>query len=215
MLLLQAPEAAPTLVTAALQASGRPATGLIGPREQVDAVRPLFAERQTKFDSPDILFALRMSELKLPPPLAAKELVTRAPKPAEFDLIASWRAAYEEELFDTPATPEARARHLESTPSSVDAGETWVAERNGELVAMTALNARLPECIQVGGVYCPPALRRRGYARAAVAGHLLHYANNGVERAILFTGEDNVAQRAYRAIGFESIGTFGLLMFAA
>jgi uncharacterized protein len=75
-------------------------------------------------------------------------------------------------------------------------------------------NARLPDVVQVGGVYTPPEHRRRGAARAVVAGMLRGARDEeGVGRAILFTGDDNVAaQTAYRAIGFTAVGEYGLVL---
>jgi uncharacterized protein len=50
---------------------------------------------------------------------------------------------------------------------------------------------------------------RQGLARCAVAASLLDVRDEGVELAILFTGDDNVpAQRAYGALGFERVGDF-------
>lgn len=76
---------------------------------------------------------------------------------------------------------------------------------------MTAFNARLPEIVQVGGVWTPPELRGRGYARCVIAAHLRVARRSGADRAILFTDEENLpAQRAYEALGFSEIGTYGL-----
>ncbi len=75
-------------------------------------------------------------------------------------------------------------------------------------------NARLPDCVQIGGVYTPPARRGHGYARAAVAGALLEARDAGATRSILFTGEHNAAARAaYLALGYRVIGDFGLVLF--
>jgi predicted GNAT family acetyltransferase len=73
----------------------------------------------------------------------------------------------------------------------------------------------LPDCVQVGGVYTPPELRGRGYARAVVAASLLAARDAGVERSILFTGQDNdFARRAYLALGYEVVGEYGIAFFA-
>jgi predicted GNAT family acetyltransferase len=89
-----------------------------------------------------------------------------------------------------------------------------VAEAQGRPVAFTGFNAALPDVVQVGGVYTPPFGRARGFARAAVAGSLLHARDRGAVRAVLFTDVDNApAQRAYRALGFEPVGDWGLVRF--
>ncbi len=94
------------------------------------------------------------------------------------------------------------------------AGSAWLVEHHGVPVSFSGFNARLPDVVQIGGVFTPPALRSRGWARAAVASQLAAVIVEGVSRAILFTGEDNPAgQRAYQAIGFRAIGDYGLLLF--
>src|SRR5204863_352660 len=49
----------------------------------------------------------------------------------------------------------------------------WVLIDGERLVSYSGLNARLPDVVQVGGVWTPPDLRGRGYGRCAVAGSLL------------------------------------------
>jgi predicted GNAT family acetyltransferase len=95
-----------------------------------------------------------------------------------------------------------------------DAGSAWLIEHDGVPTSFSGFNARLPDVVQIGGVFTPPALRSRGWARAAVASQLAAVVGEGVSRALLFTGEDNLAaQRAYTAIGFRRIGDYGLLLF--
>ena len=77
-------------------------------------------------------------------------------------------------------------------------------------MAYTAFNARLPDVVQVGGVWTPPDMRGRGYARCAVAASLLQARAEGARRAILFTNSASGA-RAYEALGFARTGQFGLL----
>jgi predicted GNAT family acetyltransferase len=65
-----------------------------------------------------------------------------------------------------------------------------------------------------GGVYTPPKLRGRGYGRAVVAGSLCDARKQGSRRSVLFTRGTNVAaQRAYRALGYEVLGDFALVLF--
>src|SRR5438552_2962199 len=73
-------------------------------------------------------------------------------------------------------------------------GDHWLLEDRGEPLSYTAFNARLPDIVQVGGVWTPPALRGRGYARCAVAGSLLEARAGGARRAILFTSSASAAR---------------------
>src|SRR6185503_13751478 len=119
------------------------------------------------------------------------------------DLVVDWRAAYEVELLSAIPSAEHRARVRADVERQHAGGLLFLLEVAGTPVATSAFNARLPDVVQVGGVYTPPPLRNRGHARTAVAGSLVAIAQTGVSRAILFTGEDNsAARRAYEAIGF-------------
>ncbi len=82
-------------------------------------------------------------------------------------------------------------------------------------VAVLAREAvRLPEIVQIGGVWTPPALRGRGYARAVVAGSLVAARKRGVQHAVLFADPLNpAAKRAYLSLGFRIVGDYGLVLF--
>ncbi|MBU7585136.1 MAG: GNAT family N-acetyltransferase [Nostoc sp. TH1S01] len=96
------------------------------------------------------------------------------------------------------------------------AARHWILVAEDTPIAYTTFNAWLPDIVQIGGVWTPPALRSRGYAKCVVAGSLLEARSHGVERAILFTNRENhAAQAAYRGIGFRTTGEeFGLVIFS-
>ena len=79
-------------------------------------------------------------------------------------------------------------------------------------VAATTFNAALPQIVQIGAVYTPPALRGKGHARRAVALHLEQARTTGVRRATLFASAQN-AIAAYTAVGFRQIGDWVLAIF--
>jgi predicted GNAT family acetyltransferase len=80
-------------------------------------------------------------------------------------------------------------------------------------LAMCGFNARLPQIVQVGGVYTPPALRGLGHARRAIGQHLAQARAAGVQQAVLFAASETAAS-TYRALGFEQIGLWTLLLLA-
>jgi predicted GNAT family acetyltransferase len=88
----------------------------------------------------------------------------------------------------------------------------WVLVEDGRPVAYSIFNAELEDMVQIGGVWTPPELRGRGYGGGVVAGSLVHARSRGVTRAVLFA-ERADAKRAYRRIGFRSVGEYGLLLF--
>ena len=72
-------------------------------------------------------------------------------------------------------------------------------------------DAALPDIVQLGGIYTPPAVRGRGFAKVAVAASLLVARDRGSSRAVLFTNNPSAA-RAYEAIGFRRIGDYSLVL---
>ena len=210
--LLQAPRELPAIVRAAVAASGRRVTGLIGPYAQALDAHQALRLPQPANAHRELLFALDLPELRVPEALARARVVCRAPRTDEMGLLADWRCAYVEETAVETSGPDLRAHCRVSVELLRADGALLVLEEGGQIVAMTAFNARIAECVQVGGVYTPPQLRSRGHARSAVAGSLLAAREQGARRAILFTGERNAAaQRSYRALGFAGIGDYGLL----
>jgi RimJ/RimL family protein N-acetyltransferase len=217
-LTLQAPVRTGEVVRAALDASGRPLRGFSGPWAQVVAARAALGvtDAQATFASQDDLFALDLEGLVVPPALAAGRVACRPARDDELDLVVGWHVAYSIELFHEPDGPAVRADARRFMELHHRAGSRWLLEEDGRPVASTGFNARLPDVVQIGGVYTPPALRGRGYARAAVAGSLLAVKATGVRRAVLFTGRENEpARRTYLALGFRSVGDFGFVHVAA
>ncbi len=215
-LMLQAPESMPELLDAVTRASGRPVRGLVGPWDQVIRARRLLGmqDRPLELESRDLLFALELADLAVPPPLRDGTLRLRRAGEHDGDALGRWSAAYALEILGATDSEELRARTRRDVDELTERGHYFVLEDDrGRRLGCTAFNAVLPDTVQVGGVFTPPALRSRGYARAAVAGSLLIARAEGARRSILFTGEDNHAQRPYRAIGYREVGDYGLILF--
>jgi uncharacterized protein len=209
IVLVQAPEQLEDVVRAALRASGRALAGISGPAGQVRAARDLLGVRSPSVDDVDGLFSLDLAALRLPPRFSRASL--RRPRESELPMLIGWREQY---LVETGLAAPGHALHDDAKAGIEQLharGDHWVLEEGGEAVAYTAFNARLPDVVQVGGVWTPPPLRGRGYARCAVAGSLLDARDAGVTRAILFTNNRGAA-RAYEAIGFVRTGEYGLLI---
>jgi RimJ/RimL family protein N-acetyltransferase len=216
--IVEAPVHAEAVARAAIAASGRDVAGLVGPYAQIVALRNALGLDATPatMDSPDELFAVSLADLRVPEPIARGAWIWRVPRTDELDLLAEWRAGYRVELMGEAAGPQLAARALEEIERNQSADRNFVLEVDEALVAYAGYNAATPRCVQIGGVWTPPPLRGRGYARAAVAGALIAARARGVERSILFTGIHNRAARAaYRALGYERIGDYGLVLFTA
>ncbi len=214
--LVQAPVRLEDVVRAAVQRSGRAVGGLAGPWSQVTAARRALRleERPTAKASREELYALNLRELLVPPALAEGRLLCRRPRKSELDLLIEWRVGFALEALGAANGAELRTQCRDEVVLHHGEGSDWVLLDGDTPVAYSVFNARLPEIVQIGGVWTPPALRGRGYARAVVAGSLLEARGGGVGRAVLFTDPGNPpAGRAYRALGFQVVGDYGLVLF--
>jgi predicted GNAT family acetyltransferase len=214
-LVTQAPVHLEALAGAAVEASKRPLQGLIGPTEQVTALKAsldLDASR-VQLDESEKLYRLVLEDLTVPDALRSGEVQGRRIEPRDLDLMVEWRIGYEREALGEVPGPETWEQTRAGLERMIEEGVTWVLEREGVPVSTSSFNTAIAEAVQVGGVWTPPELRSRGYGRAVVAASLLDARDEGVGMAILFTPEDNLpAQRAYEALGFCHVGHYGLVL---
>ena len=213
MLLVQAPEQAAEVARVLVALSGRAVTGLLGPRAQVDAVRAAvgLSDAATQAEHHEKLMGLDLAKIVLPK--LSEPLVDREFRREDRATLIDWRVEYDIETMASTDGPAERAAAAGWVDWLLADGTARVVTRNGELVSMAAFNARLPDMVQLGGVYTPPELRRRHYARAAVAAALLAARDSGVQRAVLFA-HDSSALSCYDSLGFAHIGEFSLVTFA-
>jgi len=154
-------------------------------------------------------FALDLARIVVPTASDARLLrLTHMDRP----LLNEWRAKYHVEVLGT-APSEASAAAAQDIDAYLQIDSHRILEMSGSPVAITGFNAILPDVVQVGGVYTPPLLRGKGYARLALALHLVEAREKGAGRAILYAFSKQAA-RAYRAIGFEPAGRMRFLLFA-
>lgn len=217
----QAPDHAGALCRLAVRSSGRPVHGAMGPADQVGTIiaaleaesaasgRPLVVQK----DSLDKLYQVELSALVVPEALRSGRVVGRRAVEGDIGVLAGWRVAFSIEALGSEPSAELCATSRKGVTRAIAEGRLWVLEAGGGPVAMTAFSTSTADAVQVGGVYTPPELRGRGYARCAVAASLLEEREAGAELGVLFTAEDNLAaQRAYEALGFEHIGDWRLML---
>jgi ribosomal protein S18 acetylase RimI-like enzyme len=216
MLVVQAPSHVELLAPQAVAASGRKLVGLSGPGDQVKRARIALglAGAATTEDSTDDLFALDLAALRLPAALKEGGFAVRPPAETELALLTEWSVSFNCEALGF-TDGDALRRYCAELIGRLQAEKAhFVLAAAGVPVAYAAFNGTLPDMVQLGGVWTPPALRGKGYARRIVAGALLAARAEGVERAVLFTEWNNhAAQSAYRSLGFERIGDYGIVIF--
>lgn len=214
-LVLQAPVRLDALWRAAVAASRRPVEGVIGPAEQVRIVKQGLGVQSAgiQLDEVERLYSLRLQDLIVPDALDSARYRGRRIEPRDLDLVTEWRVAYSVETLGEQRTPDLRERCRAAVERSMGEGHTWVLEDRGRPVATSSFNTAMAEAVQVGGVWTPPELRRRGYGRSVVAASLQDARRESVRKAILFTGQENLAaQRAYTALGFRPIGDYRMML---
>lgn len=211
---LQAPLDTAELARACVALSGRTVEGITGPTDQVRTARVALGLEAVKasLEGDERFYVLGLRDLRIPTALATGQLVCRAPLPEERGLLVAWRMAYDLEVLGARDTPEQRRRSASFLDGQIADGHAWVAVVDGQPVSLAAFNAALPDIVQLGGIYTPPELRGRGYAKAACAAALMWARDRDVARAVLFTANPN-AERTYGALGFERSGDYSLILF--
>jgi ribosomal protein S18 acetylase RimI-like enzyme len=217
MVLVQAPVHVAVLAAEAVRRSRRAVTGFSGPWAEVVAARAALglATAPAIKDSRDDLYALDLDRLVVPAPLASGAVRSRHPEPGELELLVEWRVRFAVEALGATDGPDLRSASRADVLRQHERGADWMLVHEGTPVAYSVFNAMLPEIVQIGGVWTPPACRGRGYARSLVAGSLVAARKQGVARAVLFADPLNAAARAaYLSIGFEIVGDYGLVLLA-
>ena len=214
-IILQAPTQPAELALAVARESGRRIDGLLGPWPQVEATERALnlGQRHLGKAVPEYLYRLDLADLIVPEQLSSGRVVYRHARVDDLAELVPWRREYDLHTLGYPDDSIDDATIHDDLARSIRAGTLGVLEKDGGLVSMTAFGAKLPDTVQVGGVFTPVELRGRGYGRAVVAGSLLDVKADGVIEAILFTEAENYpAQRAYETLGFERIGEFGMIL---
>ncbi len=189
--------------------------GFVGPRAQVVAARehPRSPRSEPLVDVGEVLYDLEIERLTPPEPLLAGRLQCVFPVDSDVELLVRWGIAYHRETLGADSGPRVERSWRKRVREGIAERRIFLLLRDDEPVAMSGFNAAVPECVQIGGVFTPPALRRQGFARACVAGSLVYARSRGVPRAVLFTEPQNPARRAYEAIGFREVGRYGILLY--
>jgi GNAT superfamily N-acetyltransferase len=211
--LVQAPQALEEVVRACVQATGRKVKGMNGPLAHARAARRALGLQDAKasMDGDEGLYTLHLDDLVLPSVLTTGAVAARPARPDEHALLREWRIAYDIELFAARDTPEQRESAWSFVKAQLERDDARLATVNDVPVSLSAFNASLPDIVQLGGIYTPPELRGRSYAKASVAASLLSARERGVTRAVLFTRGES-AIRTYEALGFRLTGDYALII---
>lgn len=216
MVLVQGDAGVEEAAREAVEQTGREVRGISGPWPTV--VRTWHAlglvDASTAHGDAEELFALDLSELRIPEQLASGSLACRPPRDWEIEkTLVDWRVDYMVETLGMLRSSQLREQARSELAQLESRGHHWVLAEGDRLVSYAAFSAWTRGVVQLGGVWTPHELRSCGYGRAVVAGALFEARERGAARSILFTEQSNVAaQRAYGELGFHRVGQYGLLL---
>ncbi|MEM7488562.1 MAG: GNAT family N-acetyltransferase [Pseudomonadota bacterium] len=185
---------------------GQPLKGFAGPAGPVRALIGALdlAGQTAELDADEPQFVLDLDRL-----IGPDGPGSLAPITEHRAVVEAWRTAYRAELRLGDPFPGSVAEEVEMWIAG-DSHRVLVVD--GRPAALTGFNARLPDIVQVGGVYTPPEARGRGLARRAVGLHLAEAREQGARRATLSAASE-AAVACYRPLGFERIGEFALVLY--
>ncbi|MCF2904740.1 GNAT family N-acetyltransferase [Octadecabacter sp. CECT 8868] len=198
-------------VEAAAKLTGRTITRIVAPLACARGIQAAlgFIDAPTTLDIPDQQFLLNLTDMVVPEGASRLEYL----REEHVETVTEWMTDYQATILGTPLSDAPKIAR-ENVEASLESQNRVVLIQDSALVSTTAFNATLPDIVQVGGVYTPPALRGKGYARRLVALHLEIAAQNGATRATLFASDPS-AIAAYSSLGFQQIGDFALTFFTS
>jgi uncharacterized protein len=210
-IIMYAPTVAPQVAKALVAHTQKEVKGLLGPWAQCMAtLDALNLSQRAREPHCEDLFQIDLKEIVAP---QLSDVSYRRAQPADLDFIIQCRIAYEIETLGAAPGAALDASARANVDLVMTRRDLWVATHQGAPVAMSAINARLPDMVQVGGVHTPKHLRGRGYAKVVVAGSIADCRDEGALTAILFTEVRNTsAKKVYTSLGFQRIGDYGLIL---
>jgi len=158
-------------------------------------------------DAAELRTAERVWELTSVVPVHGVAGRLRTAAAADEDLLVAWTLAFQDEAhMPVPDrlgwARQTVQRRLGAAPGS---GGFYVWE-DGAAVSLVGYSGPTATGIRIGPVYTPPAVRRRGYASAAVAEVSGRLLASGRQRCFLYTDLANpTSNKIYLAVGYQPV----------
>jgi ribosomal protein S18 acetylase RimI-like enzyme len=130
----------------------------------------------------------------------------------DLDAVAELRTSFEAEYFGIPrhVVPPRWARRI--ARRYIEDG-TYLAEEDGEVVSMAAVEVDIPQLSVAAAVYTRRAWRRRGYAKSVVSALAEDALRTKRLVALTVREENEAAQRAYHTLGFRAVDVYRFVGF--
>lgn len=185
--------------------------GVLGDDLQADFVIQSLSLKPSEFavNSTEDLFSLSLSQLNLPEKAKESGFQLKLIEQCDVSIRQEWLINYKIEALGATFSPELQKAVLDEVNDEDINKNRWVLYFKNEPVSLCGFNAVLPDIVQIGPVYTPPALRNKGYAKINLALCLKRALAKQVSKAILFTNNPS-ASHVYQSLGFQVIGKFRL-----
>ncbi len=209
VVVLQAPRALQQIVRGVVAASNRAVAAIQGPWPQVEAaVAALGFARDKLTGKAQILSTLDLARMLTPDLIKRGQVKIREANPSDLKTLLPWHAAHQE--GNTPFVDSSDATRA-ALQMRIDAQAMYIAETDRP-VAMVCFDMWQGDAVKIGAIHTLPALKDKGFARAAIVGALQAAQQRGVTRAIILCDKtDTASQRAFGAIGFTTLSDYGVL----
>jgi predicted GNAT family acetyltransferase len=138
-------------------------------------------------------------------------LALRRPRAADIEELLPLQSAYErEEVLPSGALLNERGSLL-NLKHIVSEEIALIAEINGRIVGKINTNAQGYSRCQIGGVYVPPAFRRKGIARCMITAFSRILFSRGFALTLFVRKTNHAAISAYVQCGFKTIADYRIL----
>jgi predicted GNAT family acetyltransferase len=94
----------------------------------------------------------------------------------------------------------------------IEAGRAWARFEDGEVVFKAEVGAQSRRTGQIQGVWVHPEHRGQGLGTAGTAAVANSVVASGRTASLYVNDYNEVARRAYRAVGFRQIATFATVL---
>lgn len=125
----------------------------------------------------------------------------------DLEVVAELRTSFEAEYFGI-ARHLIPARWARRVARRYIEDGTFLAEEQGEVVSMAAVEVDIPQLSVAAAVYTRRGFRRRGYAKSVVSALAADVFRTKPLLALTVREENVGALRAYQALGFRPVGVY-------
>ncbi len=133
----------------------------------------------------------------------------RPPSADHVELLTSWLTGFS---TATGLAADDKAMRGRAEAAVRPGSKARLLFENGTPVAMATINAAANGYVQVGGVFVPAERRGNGLGARVTRALLVEARGTGAHTGVLVSNND-IATRAYSAIGFRAVSTFRIAIF--